>query len=548
MENNSNEGIEKTDSLQDEFTDTKEMDIKEDLKDALDINIENVENVETVENIELKAHVNDEFNTTKPYGFNTTKEMDIPEDLNYDKYTNDEKVQSESELNPVESSNPEKKEIYSYTDSPTDSQSTDVQNNYYNYNNSGSNFYNNIPNNSNQNFKRYEYSASQDYNYNSDVSSFKKGNKSVGRFVVLISACVVIGIVLLSFALVSIYNIFKNTTLRGASSNNNRTYSNKTSISPANDVNYDNFLKINANSTLDDVKNLLKVKPVSNKIDALTQYVFDEFITVTYDENGVLVDKIIESDGVSFPSSSEKIDFKKFQNLEPNMSLSETEEVLGSKGLLTEITYRTIEGYYFAGDSYTWPIEKGILPNPYLICDFDSENRLIRAKGYGGGTNLNPKDDLKKEDVEKFNNIPMGVSIDEVKSSLSADLVMESIGVPDNYMSKYYFAYKDANVGIAFDKDQKLVAKWISSRDYMFFDINAEDSNNINKIKNGMSYDEIKDMLGSEGHLSYEDAIESKDYKVSSKSYIWIFEDNSLIEVNFDFSSPEGKVTSIEQF
>ena len=428
------------------------------------------------------------------------------------------------------------KQLYSYTDSQNSSSNNQMNKynygNSYNYN-SGKNF----------NYNTYGFSSNQNNN-----SYLKEGNKLDKRFILILSSCALLACIFISIMGVGLYNFIKNAGQNDVGLNNNninnKTFNNSELVDLSK-VNYDNFTKITSSSSLNDVKDLLKVNPTSRRIQdskTLTQYNFAEIISVTFDDDGTIIDKIIDSSFIDFPNSVSDVSFSEFQKLKSKMPLGDIEDIFVSKGVLTESTYKSVEGYFFAGDSYTWPTDKTSIRNSYIICDFDSDNNLVRAINYDHKMLPESSEvNIDKDIIDKFEATHLDMSYEEVESNFDFKLILEDIGSQDIYTSSYYYDFNNGTVVFIFDEDNKVFIKWISSGNYDFYDANAQDSSKINELKQGMSYTEIKDILGYDGYLCYE-------YSNISKSYIWVFDDDSRILVYFNFSTPDGKAIQIEGF
>ncbi|MCL2323184.1 MAG: hypothetical protein FWC47_13915 [Oscillospiraceae bacterium] len=489
---------------------------------------------------------------------NSSKEIIAQENMNNTTSVSNENI---SDIEPI-NLNKDTKPLYPYANQPVNSSNVPKYNygnrhNYSSYNNQNAN-----PN-------TYQQSYNAPY--------IKEGKKLDRNFILILSSCALLACILIGLAGFGVINFVKNYTNNRIGTNGNNTlinnpFNNGNGIynNPFNsgngtnnnqinnpNINYDNFLKITSTSTLDDVKRLLNSSPASGPLSnstTLTEYSFGDIIIVTYDNTGTLIDKIIDSSFVTFPNSVANVTFDEFQQLKPNMPLKDIQTLFKSNGLLTESTYKDVEGYFFAGDSYTWPTGNNPSANNYVICDFDNNSNLIRAVNYDKKLtqNTTSNEDLTKDGVNKFDAVNMGMPFDDVKSSFGPDILMKSIGLPSNYMSIYYYSYNNATITFVFDKSNKVIEKLISSTDYNFYDVNANNSENVNNIKKNMTYNDVKNIIGSDGYLCSEDCFNSDNYTVSenytvmSKSYIWIFDDNSGIQIDFDFSIPDGSATQLQ--
>lgn len=73
----------------------------------------------------------------------------------------------------------------------------------------------------------------------------------------------------------------------------------------------------------------------------------------------------------------------------------------------------------------------------------------------------------------------------------------------------------------------------VTSKDMAFLTANVVTQEQADKITDGMSYNEVKSLLGSEGTEINETQISFEDNKVSY-TRVWVNDDDSMIQVIFD--------------
>lgn len=142
---------------------------------------------------------------------------------------------------------------------------------------------------------------------------------------------------------------------------------------------------------------------------------------------------------------------------------------------------------------------------------------------------------------DKFVNIPMGASYDQVKEALGADgkLTHES-SIGDIKTQSYDFKIDNAHMTFMF-QNSGLTSKAISALSFLAPNGPKITLDQFNKIQTGMTYDQVKEILGSDGRLSSQTSIMGS----TSSLYTWINAGGANLVVTF---GTEGTVDSKTQF
>lgn len=119
--------------------------------------------------------------------------------------------------------------------------------------------------------------------------------------------------------------------------------------------------------------------------------------------------------------------------------------------------------------------------------------------------------------IDKFNKIELDMSYDEVKDIMGSEGDETSSTKTGSYESKAYQWKGDkfARVSVRF-QNGKLVSKSQSNLTDRNGDADLT-QDKFNKVNTGMSYSEVKDVLGSEGEMT----TISKFGKITTTSYVW---------------------------
>lgn len=142
---------------------------------------------------------------------------------------------------------------------------------------------------------------------------------------------------------------------------------------------------------------------------------------------------------------------------------------------------------------------------------------------------------------DKFVNLPMGSSYEQVKNALGVEgkLTHENV-IADIKTQSYDFVVDNAHMTLMF-QNGSLNSKSIASLAFLKPSGNKITLDQFNQIQAGMTYDQVKQILGSEGRLSTQTEIMG----VQSSLYTWMNSGGSNIVITF---GGEGTVDSKTQF
>lgn len=146
-----------------------------------------------------------------------------------------------------------------------------------------------------------------------------------------------------------------------------------------------------------------------------------------------------------------------------------------------------------------------------------------------------PKDD-KKYSMSKFMQVSMGMTYDQVKAVLGDGTEESSSGDGDTKTISYAWKNSDgSNISVML-QGNKVVTKAQAFLQGMDAKVTMD---KYNKINNGMTYDQVKSILG-DGQLASQSLI----MNIKDEIYSWINADGSNMNVTFQ----GGKVDTKAQF
>lgn len=130
---------------------------------------------------------------------------------------------------------------------------------------------------------------------------------------------------------------------------------------------------------------------------------------------------------------------------------------------------------------------------------------------------------------DKFVNLPMGSSYEQVKNALGVEgkLTHENV-IADIKTQSYDFGVDNAHMTLMF-QNGALNSKSIASLAFLKPSGNKITLDQFNQIQAGMTYDQVKQILGSEGRLSTQTEIMG----VQSSLYTWMNSGGSNIVITF---------------
>lgn len=149
-------------------------------------------------------------------------------------------------------------------------------------------------------------------------------------------------------------------------------------------------------------------------------------------------------------------------------------------------------------------------------------------------TQSNPKADNKKYSLDKFMQVQMGMSYDQVKGILGDGQEQSSTGDGEFKTISYTWQNSDgSNISIMLQGGK------VSNKAQAFLQrMDAKVTmDKYNKINNGMSYDQVKQILGEGQLMSQTELLGTK-----SEIYTWINSNGSNMNVTLQNGNVESKV------
>jgi|GEM_PF-6258325 len=273
-------------------------------------------------------------------------------------------------------------------------------------------------------------------------------------------------------------------------------------------VSFENFL------LLDDEMSLRKIEYGLKEVPSIETS--GEYVTYTFEgNNNNFINLVLDSQNIIYSKSythnnllSEKSSFDKFNKLRANMNLAETQDTLGSKGILEKVNYLDYADEKI-GTTYLWGIEDSF---DRINCTFDENDRINSAVFNGKIEKNQSNGDLNftTSAYEKLDQIPLGASIEQAESILESKALLYSMGNPEkNTSSSYYkFMARDVSEVNVFDIDiltdgrGRITKKALYfGKDFEFKTTAKKLSAYANAIKEGMTYNEVKNLMGGDGLL-----------------------------------------------
>ncbi len=271
-------------------------------------------------------------------------------------------------------------------------------------------------------------------------------------------------------------------------------------------VNFDNFLIINDKMNFRKIKNGLKVKPLESNYGDLTTFSFvDNYnsISLVLDKKNNLYSKSYENnEPLNFTSS-----YDSFRFLRQDMTLSEVKDTLGSEGTLTKKVYKDYNNEK-VGTTYLWGISD---TGKTIKCAFNNDDKIYNANYYDA-INEEIGDDnpvFISNGYEKLNDIPLGSTISEAELILGSKAFLYSMGNLNKDTSSSYYKFKARgsssnvfDIDISTDDRGKITKKVLYFGQNFKFNTTAKNLlAYADSVKEGMTYNEVKDLMGGDGLL-----------------------------------------------
>lgn len=310
-------------------------------------------------------------------------------------------------------------------------------------------------------------------------------------------------------------------------------------------VSYENFLLIDDAMDLKKIENALVVKPKQENNG--------EFSTLSFIDGHNSINLILDATDVIYSKyygniiPYTKTSYDEFSALRQDMPLSEAEAILGSLGTLTKVNYLDLNKEK-KGTSYQW----GIYDSDKIIkCYFDEDDEIYFASFYGAiPLRANPDENFVNAGYEKLSKIPLGSSIKNAESVLESKAMLYHMGnlesVEDTLSSSSYYRLlaKDPsgedifNIELTTDDSGNITKKAVNFDDDFEFNTTAKKlSAYADGIKIGMTYEEVKELMGGDGLLFFAETRPQRQYD--------LIEPNPLIKYVSSIREPSIKCSNL---
>ena len=193
----------------------------------------------------------------------------------------------------------------------------------------------------------------------------------------------------------------------------------------------------------------------------------------------------------------------------------------------------------------------------YSHADSDSDNTSVTSSSKKDSGDSNAKTDASGSDdddkgtsatsafLDKFNKITYGMSVDDVKNVMGKDGELQSstttnlTGTDENY--DWHDGIGDT-IGVTFSNGQVNGKSYVSLSSTRSEGTATLDA--FSAVKNGMSYDDVKSLMGGDGALSTETDLRLGSNDSKMQSYTWNGDPSGTATVAFN----DGAVSSMTQY
>lgn len=187
----------------------------------------------------------------------------------------------------------------------------------------------------------------------------------------------------------------------------------------------------------------------------------------------------------------------------------------------------------------------------------DSDNTSVTSSSKKDSGDSNAKTDASGSDdddkgtsatsafLDKFNKITYGMSVDDVKNVMGKDGELQSstttniTGTDENY--DWHDGIGDT-IGVTFSNGQVNGKSYVSLSSTRSEGTATLDA--FSSVKNGMSYDDVKSLMGGDGALSTETDLRLGSNDSKMQSYTWNGDPSGTATVAFN----DGAVSSMTQY
>jgi len=273
-------------------------------------------------------------------------------------------------------------------------------------------------------------------------------------------------------------------------------------VSDAGDATYENFLKLKPNMSLSDVKALFP----GVKAD---EYFKDKWvITSAATEIGIFItnDKLLSADyhdDYRVCVNESDISMAKFQQLDIGMTLDEIKAILGANGYISQIGGAITSD----GKEVTWFSEAG-----EITAVFNKNDKGLGFAQYG----LQYKEDARaqypvlteRQLLDNFAGAALDITYDELEKQMNNYIPLKYTTVNMNHsnVEDHYEFNRTNEDGVGLTLDFVFDDGKLSDKNAVYVPMSlmpATDVESANKVKEDMSYDEVKALLG-EGYETEE--------------------------------------------
>lgn len=273
-------------------------------------------------------------------------------------------------------------------------------------------------------------------------------------------------------------------------------------------VSFENFLLLDDGMSLRKIKYGLEKEPLIDTSEEFTTYVFsgdgNESINLVLDSEDIIYSKYYSHNNQSLEQSS----FDKFNDLRPEMTLAEVENILGVEGVLERVNYLDYSNQKI-GSTYIWGIEGS---SNKINCIFDENDKMNCAifDNKIDENKSNSEISFIESGYEKLDEIPLGSNIQAAELILESEALLYSMGNTEEHTSSSYYKFvaRDTSSNNVFDIDIFTDGKGRITKKALYFGEEFEFKTTASKlsayvdgIEEGMTYDEVKELMGGDGLL-----------------------------------------------
>lgn len=234
------------------------------------------------------------------------------------------------------------------------------------------------------------------------------------------------------------------------------------------------------------------------------------------------------------PALANRITSVDFDNLKIGMTYQEVKQILGREGeIYAEYNSPTIENF---GVAYRWLNNDGT----GIVAIFNSENQLIKLSAQNlNATSFGVNQEPPVVTSINFENIKVGMTYDEVTEIIGSEGTKQPTRdnpLTNTNTTEYNWVNPDGtNMTIIFDSNQKVVTiRTKNMNTYNFGNpfwnqpkpVYSITRQQYEKLQLGMTYREIRNILGSEGEIdpefdpeAFAQSVEAREMQINGSAY-----------------------------